>query len=85
MTSSSPGSPTPGAADTETVSDTRLYGTALARSWDRLHPKLTHRSSWTAADGTLPIVEGMISDPAGSRPLEWCIDGHSVIHFQAMW
>lgn len=29
----------------------------IARSWDRLHPKLTHRSFWSAADGTLPIVE----------------------------
>lgn len=31
-----------------------------ARSWDRLHPKPTHRSSWAAADGTLPIVEGTV-------------------------
>jgi hypothetical protein len=45
-----------GTPDTETVTDTRLYGTATARSWNRLHPKLTHRSSWAAADGTLPIA-----------------------------
>ncbi|MFQ6144182.1 NF041680 family putative transposase [Streptomyces seoulensis] len=49
-----------GTPDTHTVTDTRLYGTATARSWDRLHPKLTHRSSWAAADGTLPIVEGTV-------------------------
>ncbi len=49
-----------GTPDTETVTDTRLYGTSRARSWDRLHPKLTHRSSWAAADGTLPIVEGTV-------------------------
>ncbi|SOE79244.1 DDE superfamily endonuclease [Streptomyces sp. OV198] len=49
-----------GTPDTETVTDTRLYGQATARSWNRLHPKLTHRSSWAAADGTLPIVEGTV-------------------------
>ncbi|MFG2410852.1 NF041680 family putative transposase [Streptomyces goshikiensis] len=49
-----------GTPDTATVTDTRLYGTATARSWDRLHPKLTHRSSWAATDGTLPIVEGTV-------------------------
>ncbi|MGW6244357.1 NF041680 family putative transposase [Streptomyces roseolus] len=63
-----------GTPDTETVTDTRLYGTALARSWDRLHPKLTHRSSWAAADGTLPIVEGTVIRldiahlPSGATP-----------------
>jgi hypothetical protein len=63
-----------GAPDTETVTDTRLYGTALARSWDRLHPKLTHRSSWAAADGTLPIIEGTVIRldidhlPSGATP-----------------
>lgn len=49
-----------GTPDTEAVTDTRLFGTARARSWDRLHPKLTHRSSWAAADGTLPIVGGTV-------------------------
>jgi hypothetical protein len=49
-----------GTPDTETITDTRLYGTAKARSRDRPHPKLTHRSSWAAADGTLPIVEGTV-------------------------
>ncbi|MFE3560725.1 NF041680 family putative transposase [Streptomyces sp. NPDC059193] len=63
-----------GTPDTETVTDTRLYGTARARSWDRLHPKLTHRSSWAAADGTLPIVEGTVIRldidhlPSGATP-----------------
>ena len=49
-----------GTPDTETVTETRLYGTALARSWNRLHPKLSHCSSWAAANGTLPIVEGTV-------------------------
>ncbi len=63
-----------GTPDTETVTDTRLYGTALARSWNRLYPKLTHRSSWAAADGTLPIVEGTVIRldidhlPSGATP-----------------
>ncbi|MGW0137562.1 NF041680 family putative transposase [Streptomyces calvus] len=63
-----------GTPDTQTVTDTRLYGTALARSWNRLHPKLTHRSSWAAADGTLPIIEGTVIRldidhlPSGATP-----------------
>ncbi|WP_369776996.1 NF041680 family putative transposase [Streptomyces sp. R33] len=63
-----------GTPDTETVTDTRLYGTATARSWDRLHPKLTHRSSWAAADGTLPIIDGTVVRldidrlPSGATP-----------------
>jgi hypothetical protein len=63
-----------GTSDTETVTDTRLYGTALAHSWDRLHPKLTHRSFWAAADGTLPIAEGTVIRldighlPSGATP-----------------
>jgi hypothetical protein len=63
-----------GTPDTETVADTRLYGTATARSWNRLHPKLTHRYSWAADDGTLPIVEGTVIRldighlPSGATP-----------------
>lgn len=63
-----------GTPDVETLNHTRLYGTALARSWDRLHPKLTHRSSWAAADATLPIVEGTVIRldishlPSGATP-----------------
>ncbi|MFF7763948.1 NF041680 family putative transposase [Streptomyces griseorubiginosus] len=63
-----------GNPDTETVTDTRLYGTATARSWNRLHPKLTHRSSWAASDGSLPIVEGTVIRldidhlPSGATP-----------------
>jgi hypothetical protein len=43
-----------------TVTETRLYGTATARSWDRLHPRLTHRSAWAVTDGTLPVIEGTV-------------------------
>lgn len=49
-----------GTPDAETVTDTRLYGTATARSWDRLHPKLTHRSSWATGEGTLAVIEGTV-------------------------
>ncbi|MCU7820189.1 transposase [Kitasatospora sp. DSM 101779] len=49
-----------GAPKAETVTATRLYGTARARSWDRLHPRLTHRSSWATQDGTLPVIEGTV-------------------------
>ncbi len=61
-------------SDTSTVTDTRLYGTATARSWDRLHPKLIHRSSWTAEAGTLPVIEGTVIRlevdhlPSGATP-----------------
>ncbi|MET9470411.1 NF041680 family putative transposase [Streptomyces sp. NPDC006544] len=63
-----------GTPDVTTVTDTRLYGTATARSWDRLHPKLTHRSSWATDDGTLPIIEGTVIRldidhlPSGATP-----------------
>src|SRR6266498_3552525 len=35
----------PGPAVTTTTATTR-YGTAVAQAWDRLHPRLTHRSAW---------------------------------------
>lgn len=63
-----------GTPDTRTVTDTRLCGTATARPWDRLHLKLTHRSSWAAADGTLPIIEETVIRldidhlPSGATP-----------------
>lgn len=84
-----------GTQDTETVTDTRLYGTALARSWDRLHPKLTHRSSWAAADGTLPIIEGTVIRldidhlPSGATPkpvwLWWSGTGATEADADRLW
>ncbi|MFF4019296.1 NF041680 family putative transposase [Streptomyces sp. NPDC001843] len=44
--------------DAATVTETRLYGTATARAWDRLHPRLTHRSAWVSQLGALPVIEG---------------------------
>ncbi|MFJ8362958.1 transposase, partial [Streptomyces sp. NPDC093984] len=39
--------------DATTVTKTRLYGTATAKAWDRLHPRLTHRSAWVSQLGAL--------------------------------
>jgi hypothetical protein len=49
-----------GTPDVTTRADTRLYGPALARAWDRLHPRLTHRTAWTSHAGNLPILEGTL-------------------------
>jgi hypothetical protein len=46
--------------DCTTVTDTRLYGTATARSWNGLHPRLTHRTAWISHTGPLPIIEGTV-------------------------
>jgi hypothetical protein len=43
-----------------TVSETTRYGTAVARSWDRLHPRLTSRAAWEHHDGELPVIEGTL-------------------------
>ena len=43
-----------------TTTDTRLYGTATAQAWDRLHPRLTRRSAWCGHTGPLPIIEGTV-------------------------
>lgn len=37
-----------------TTTSTRRYGTAIARAWDRLHPRLTRRAAWLDHDGELP-------------------------------
>jgi hypothetical protein len=47
-----------GDEDVVTSTQTRLYGTAVARAWDRLHPILTHRAAWAGYPGELPIIEG---------------------------
>ena len=43
-----------------TTSETARYGRAQALSWDRMHPRLTHRGAWAAHPGRLPIVEGTL-------------------------
>jgi DDE superfamily endonuclease len=43
-----------------THTDTRLYGPATARAWDRLHPRLTRRTAWIAHAAQLPILDGTV-------------------------
>lgn len=43
-----------------TRTETSRYGTALARCWDRLHPRLTHRGVWADHAGDVPILEGTV-------------------------
>ena len=43
-----------------TATATTRYGTAVARAWDRLHPRLTHRAAWLDHDGPLPVIEGTL-------------------------
>jgi DDE superfamily endonuclease len=43
-----------------TTTETTRYGAAVARAWDRLHPRLTHRSAWLDHGGPLPVIEGTL-------------------------
>jgi hypothetical protein len=49
-----------GRPEVTTTADTRLYGPATARAWNRLHPRLTHRSAWVGQAGALPVIEGTV-------------------------
>jgi hypothetical protein len=44
---------------------TSRYGTAVTAAWDRVHPRLTHRSAWLDHDGPLPVIEGTLIPAAG--------------------
>jgi hypothetical protein len=43
-----------------TSTRTARYGRAIATSWDRPHPRLTHRTGWLDHDGELPIIAGAL-------------------------
>jgi hypothetical protein len=43
-----------------TTTVTSRYGTAVTAAWDRVHPRLTHRSAWLDHDGPLPVIEGTL-------------------------
>jgi hypothetical protein len=43
-----------------TTTVTSRYGTARAAAWDRVHPRLTHRSAWLDHGGPLPVIEGTL-------------------------
>jgi hypothetical protein len=49
-----------GTPQVTTITATRLYGPAIARSWNRLHPRLTHRSAWVRENWPLPVIEGTV-------------------------
>jgi hypothetical protein len=52
-----------------TSTKTTRYGTARASSWDRLHPRLTHRTCWLEHNGELPVIDGtLIRLQAGHLP-----------------
>ncbi|UWZ51500.1 transposase [Dactylosporangium aurantiacum] len=59
--------------DVTTTTETRLYGTATARAWHRLHPRLTRRAAWTDCPD-LPILHGTLIRldvarlPSGATP-----------------
>lgn len=48
-----------GVPDVVTATETRLYGHAVARAWDRLHPRLTRRAAWADCP-ELPLIEGTV-------------------------
>jgi len=48
-----------GEPDVATVTQTRLYGQAIVRAWDRLHPRLTRRAAWMGS-ADLPLIEGTV-------------------------
>jgi hypothetical protein len=43
-----------------TTTMTSRYGTAIAAAWDRVHPRLTHRSAWLDHDSDLPVIDGTL-------------------------
>jgi len=47
-------------AQVTTSTPTTRYGVAVAASWDRVHPRLTHRAAWLDHDGPLPVIEGTL-------------------------
>ena len=46
--------------DAVTSTETARYGTAVARSWNRAHPKLKDRGAWEGHQGDPPVIEGTL-------------------------
>jgi hypothetical protein len=84
-----------GAEHVVTVSDTRRYGKATARAWDRLHPRLTRRAAWIDHTAELPIIEGTVIRlevshlPSGADPkplwLWWSKTGATAVDVDRCW
>jgi DDE superfamily endonuclease len=78
-----------------TTTQTTRYGTAIASSWDRLHPRLTHRAAWLDCEGELPIIEGTVIRlqvdhlPGGGDPkpvwLWWSVTGATPADIDRLW
>jgi hypothetical protein len=43
-----------------TITQTSRYGTATARAWHRMHPRLKARGAWAGHQGELPVIEGTL-------------------------
>jgi hypothetical protein len=59
--------------DVATSSDTSRYGTAHIATWDRLHPKLSHRGPWADYERPPPIkvkLSGHINNKERASPCE---------------
>jgi DDE superfamily endonuclease len=48
------------APEVTTTTQTSRYGTATARAWHRIHPRLHARGAWAGHDGELPVIEGTL-------------------------
>jgi DDE superfamily endonuclease len=78
-----------------TTTATTHYGTAGAQAWDRLHPRLTHRSAWLDHDGPLPVIEGTLirlqvdhlpGDRAPKPVWLWCsVTGAAPAEVDRLW
>lgn len=78
-----------------TTTQTSRYGTALARAFDRLHPRLAHRGAWAEHDGDLPIIEGTVIRlqvdhlPGEGQPkplwLWWSATAATIVDVDHLW
>jgi DDE superfamily endonuclease len=83
-----------GEPDVSTQAETRLYATATARAWDRLHPRLTRRAAWIGS-ADLPILDGTVIRldvarlPSGAIPkpvwLWWCGTDATAAMVDLLW
>ena len=48
------------APEVTTTTQTSRYGTATARGWHQIHPRLHARGAWAGHDGDLPLIEGTL-------------------------
>jgi len=48
------------APEVTTLTETARYGTATARAWHRMHPRLKARGAWAGHQGPLPVIEGTL-------------------------